>query len=115
MKLDDKLAGPAYLQVASGIREAISSGELKPGEKLPAGPKLAATFGVALMTVRRAIETLQSEGLLRSAPGVGVFVATAGTNGSDLATLQADLAALQQRVEHLEQIVIAAAEQSRAE
>jgi DNA-binding GntR family transcriptional regulator len=115
MKLDDKLAGPAYLQVASGIREAITSGELKPGEKLPAGPKLAATFGVALMTVRRAIETLQSEGLLRSAPGVGVFVAAAGTNASDLATLRADFETLQRRVEHLEQLVIDSSHRAGAE
>ncbi|TCO45205.1 regulatory GntR family protein [Kribbella antiqua] len=115
MKLDDKLAGPAYLQVASGIREAITSGELTPGEKLPAGPKLASTFGVALMTVRRAIETLQSEGLLRSAPGVGVFVAAAGTDDSDLATLRADFEALQRRVEQLEQLVLDASQRSGAE
>ena len=105
MKLDDRVPGPAYLQVASGIRAAITEGELEPGEKLPAGPKLAATFGVALMTVRRAIETLQSEGLLRSAPGVGVFVATAENNESELATLRADVDALRQRVEHIEQLV----------
>ncbi|WP_350280464.1 winged helix-turn-helix domain-containing protein [Kribbella sp. HUAS MG21] len=113
MKLDDKVTGPAYAQVASGIREAITSGELKPGEKLPAGPKLAATFGVALMTVRRAIETLQSEGLLRSSPGVGVFVASEGNNGSDLTTLRADLEALRQRVEQLEQLVAESARQPR--
>src|SRR3954452_13650138 len=98
MKLNDKLTGPAYLQVAAGIREAIVGGELKPGEKLPAGPKLAATFGVALMTVRRAIETLQSEGLLRSSPGVGVFVAASGDNGRDLTTLRSDVDELRQRV-----------------
>lgn len=115
MKLDDKVAGPAYLQVASGIREAITAGELKPGEKLPAGPKLAATFGVALMTVRRAIETLQSEGLLRSAPGVGVFVATPGNNGSELASLRADIETLRQRVEYLEQLVSDPSQPSKAE
>ncbi|MFI6827578.1 GntR family transcriptional regulator [Kribbella sp. NPDC050241] len=115
MKLDDQVAGPAYLQVASGIRKAIAGGELEPGEKLPAGPKLATTFGVALMTVRRAIETLQSEGLLRSAPGVGVFVATAENNGSELASLRADVDALRQRVEHLEQLVTDSSRQSQAE
>jgi GntR family transcriptional regulator len=115
MKLNDKLTGPAYLQVAAGIREAIAGGELKPGEKLPAGPKLAATFGVALMTVRRAIETLQAEGLLRSAPGVGVFVATPGNNGSEVESLRAEVDALRQRVERLERLVSDPALQSQAE
>src|SRR4051794_12177174 len=115
MKLNNAIAGPAYLKVAAAIREAIASGELKAGEQLPAGPRLAADFGVALMTVRRAIDTLRAEGLLRSAHGVGVFVASPDNNVSELDSLRADVDQLRRRVDHLEQLVSDPAEPSQAE
>jgi DNA-binding GntR family transcriptional regulator len=105
MKLNRSIAGPAYLKVAAAIREAIATGELKPGEQLPAGPKLATDFGVALMTVRRAIDTLRSEGLLRSSHGVGVFVASPDDYVSELESLRAEVVELRGRVVHLERLV----------
>ncbi|WP_144972178.1 winged helix-turn-helix domain-containing protein, partial [Mycobacteroides abscessus] len=58
-----------YEQIAHMLRQAITSGELAPGERLPAETKLAKTFGVARMTVRRAVQELRDEGLLVPAPG----------------------------------------------
>jgi DNA-binding GntR family transcriptional regulator len=102
MKLDDTSPAPTYVKVAAAIRQAIETGELRPGDQLPAGPKLASELGVALMTVRRAIDSLRDEGLLRSSHGVGVFVATNEVTESDVEALRRELEELRGRVERLE-------------
>lgn len=103
MKLNESASAPTYVKVADAIRTAIANGELAPGDQLPAGPKLAEQFGVALMTVRRAIDALRSEGLLRSSHGVGVFVAAGGNDDSELDSLREAVEQLTRRVDHLEQ------------
>lgn len=50
--------------LVAALREQILAGELSPGARLPS-EWLAARFGVARPTVRAAIQTLVSEGLLR--------------------------------------------------
>jgi 5'-deoxynucleotidase YfbR-like HD superfamily hydrolase/DNA-binding transcriptional regulator YhcF (GntR family) len=62
------------VKIAASIRAAILSGELAPGERLPSGPELARFFGVAGMTVQRAIRTLADEGFVRTKGGSGVYV-----------------------------------------
>jgi DNA-binding GntR family transcriptional regulator len=63
--------------VASGLREAIVSGQLAAGEKLRQ-VALAARFGVSTTPVREALAQLEREGLVRSNPqrGFVVFVPT---------------------------------------
>ena len=56
------------------LRHAITSRQLAPGERLPTETKLAAQFGVARMTVRRAVRELRDEGLLVPASGRGLAV-----------------------------------------
>ncbi|NED94209.1 GntR family transcriptional regulator [Phytoactinopolyspora alkaliphila] len=48
---------------------------LQPADVLPSERNLAELFGVSRVTVRAALKLLEDEGLLRSAPGVGTFVA----------------------------------------
>src|SRR5947209_482939 len=62
------------VKVAASIRAAILSGELEPGQRLPSGPELTKFFGVANMTVQKAIRTLADEGFVRTKGGSGVFV-----------------------------------------
>lgn len=63
-------------QIADHIREAVTTGSLQPGEKLPAEHELAASFNVARGTVREALRTLGANGLVRSSRGSkgGTFV-----------------------------------------
>lgn len=68
---DDK---PPYRQIAGMLRQAISSGQLTDGERLPSEAALIDHFGVARMTVRQAVQDLRSEGLVVSEHGRGVFV-----------------------------------------
>lgn len=70
-RADDK---PPYRQIASMLREAISSGQLVAEERLPSEAALIDHFGVARMTVRQAVQELRSEGLVISEHGRGVFV-----------------------------------------
>ncbi|AZS71459.1 GntR family transcriptional regulator [Streptomyces lydicus] len=58
-----------YLLIADILRNEIAGGGF--GEGLPSEAALMRTHGVARTTVRRALETLEKEGLIHSAPGVG--------------------------------------------
>lgn len=62
------------VQVAASIRAAILTGELAPGEQLPAGHELAKFYGVARGTIQSALRTLREEGFVRTHPGGGVYV-----------------------------------------
>ena len=62
------------VKIAASIRAAILNGELEPGQRLPSGPELTEFFGVANMTVQKAIHTLADEGFVRTKSGSGVYV-----------------------------------------
>jgi DNA-binding GntR family transcriptional regulator len=65
---------PPYQQVADDLREAITRGSLRPGEKLPSGRELARRYEVALMTIQKALAVLRTEGHVIPYQGRGVFV-----------------------------------------
>jgi GntR family transcriptional regulator len=58
-----------WQDVFAGLRDAIKSGEYKPGDTLPSELDLAAEYGVSRDTVRRALGRLTQEGLLTSGRG----------------------------------------------
>jgi GntR family transcriptional regulator len=66
--------GPAYLQLATLIKEKISNGEFSPGAKIPAESAMSKTYGVAIMTVRQAIQILAEKGILKRVHGSGTYV-----------------------------------------
>ncbi|MEV6639556.1 FadR/GntR family transcriptional regulator [Amycolatopsis sp. NPDC051371] len=63
-------------QVERQLKDAILTGKLTPGDKLPTETELAQQFGVSRPTVREALGGLASAGLIRKIPGVagGSFV-----------------------------------------
>lgn len=69
--------GPELIwqQVADDLRKDISSGTLPPGAKLPSEPELAEIYGVARVTVRTAMRSLEEAGLVVVTIGRGRFVA----------------------------------------
>jgi DNA-binding transcriptional regulator YhcF (GntR family) len=73
-ELDPDDPKQASQQIADRMRAAILTGRLGPGDKLPSQPDLAAHFGVARETVKRALDPLRSERLIVSRQGSGAFV-----------------------------------------
>ena len=61
--------------VVERLRELILSGELQPGQKLKNGIDLADDFGVAHLTMRRALRELELSGDIKIIHGRGIFVA----------------------------------------
>lgn len=72
--LDPSDARPVYRRIADALREAIESGDLAPGDKLPSESELMSRYGVAGGTVRQAIGVLRGEGVVIAEHGRGVFV-----------------------------------------
>ena len=56
-------AGSTYLDIAAGLREAVTAGRLEPGDLVPTVTDLAAWFHVARSTAQRAVTALGEEGL----------------------------------------------------
>ena len=66
---------PLFAQLKETIIEAISRNELRPGDQLPSQRELCKQYSMSHMTVRRAINELANEGIIRAIPGKGLFVA----------------------------------------
>jgi GntR family transcriptional regulator, phosphonate transport system regulatory protein len=64
-----------WRQIAGQIQGDIASGTCKPGTRLPTEAELSTRFGVNRHTVRRALEELSRDGLVRVEQGRGSFVA----------------------------------------
>ena len=71
----DKPDLPAYEQVKAFIKGHISRGDWKPGDPVPSESALGQQFGVARMTVNRALRELAAEGLVTRVQGSGTRVA----------------------------------------
>lgn len=67
-------AGTLVGQVAEALRDSVTSGSYKPGDKLPSEARIAASHGVSRTVVREAIAALRSDGLVEPRRGAGVFV-----------------------------------------
>lgn len=65
---------PEYPKIVEALRVSITSGELPKGSQMPSESTLAARFGVARNTIRRALAELQREGLIVTVPGKGWIV-----------------------------------------
>ncbi len=63
-----------YARVASMLRERIRAGEWGLGAQIPTVDELSRQYGVAEITLRQAVKTLGSEGLLLARRGKGTFV-----------------------------------------
>lgn len=71
------------------IKELITSGQLRPGDRLPPERKLSEQFGVGRTHVREALRKLEFYGILKTRPQSGTFVAAIGVNA--LSSLIADV------------------------
>ena len=78
------------------LSDRISNGSLRPGDRIPGEPALAAEHGVSRVTVRRALNRLASEGRVDRRAGAGTFVREAASNPAIEANLADVLARLKE-------------------
>ena len=73
--VDYKSGLPIYEQVYNGILHLADLGVLKPGDQLPSVRAVAAEAGVNPNTVQKAYAMLERDGVIRSVPGRGSYLA----------------------------------------
>lgn len=73
-EIDHEGPEPVYRQLAAILRAQIESGELRSGRPIPSERTLTQRYGVAVGTVKKAVEVLRSEGLVQTVIGRGIFV-----------------------------------------
>ena len=67
-------ATPIYRQIVRQITDAIAGGRIVGGERLPSHRDLAAQLVIAPLTVKKAYDDLEREGLITTQRGRGTFV-----------------------------------------
>ena len=75
--VDPKDPTPLYAQLDRGIRVAIATGRLRPGDQLPTVRQLAVDLRVNANTVAKVYLALEREGVVVTKRGVGTFIAEA--------------------------------------
>ena len=73
-------SGPLYQQIVDSIKREVLANRLIAGSALPSYRALAEQLLVSLITVKRAYEELEREGITFSRQGLGTFVAARGND-----------------------------------
>jgi GntR family transcriptional regulator len=74
VSIDSRDPTPIYAQLERGLRAAIATGRLAPGDQLPTVRELAVDLRVNANTVARVYAELERAGVLETRRGVGTFV-----------------------------------------
>ncbi|MEM7706443.1 MAG: GntR family transcriptional regulator [Pseudomonadota bacterium] len=81
---------PMYLQIMEQIKLRIAVGDWQPGFKLPSIRELAVDAKVSVITIKRAYQDLENEGVIVTQQGKGSFVAAVDDLGSRLKEAELD-------------------------
>lgn len=81
LDLSDATPEPRYAAIKQYFLNAISRGELKPGDRLQSEAELVEQFKVSRMTASRALRELQNAGIIVRFAGVGSFIAEPSPQG----------------------------------
>ncbi|MFT4231677.1 MAG: GntR family transcriptional regulator [Leucobacter sp.] len=74
LALDPTSAAPPFRQLHDAVVRGVSSGALRPGQKLPTIRALAARLGLAVNTVAAAYRALEESGVVEGRGRAGTFV-----------------------------------------
>ncbi|MDV6329970.1 GntR family transcriptional regulator [Asticcacaulis sp. 201] len=92
--------GALYEQIVLAVKREVAAGRLKPGEALPSLRVLAGDLMVSLITVKRAYEELERDGIIYLRQGLGAFVTDAGLRQVRQEKAEAATAALRAAVQY---------------
>jgi len=73
-RLDSRSGVPVYRQLIDQVLVAISSGLLRPGDRLPTVRQVAVDLSININTVVRAYKELEIRGTLSTQQGTGTFI-----------------------------------------
>ena len=65
---------PIYRQIVRQVTDAVAGGRLQPGSQLPSHRDLAAQLVIAPLTVKKAYDELEMQGLIVTLRGRGTFI-----------------------------------------
>ncbi|GAA1015934.1 GntR family transcriptional regulator [Acrocarpospora pleiomorpha] len=66
---------PAYVRIASELREKIKAGTLSAEDPVPSAAAICDKYDVSMITAKSALNLLRTEGLVYGIPGKGTYVA----------------------------------------
>ena len=79
VSIDPRDATPIYAQLERGLRAAIATSRLRPGDQLPTVRQLAVESRVNANTVARVYAELERAGVIETRRGVGSFISATPT------------------------------------
>lgn len=88
--LSQKDGRPMYEQIMAQIRNLIATGDWPSGYKVPSIRELAVASKVSVITVKRAYQELEREGLLVTRQGIGSFVESEDGLGTQIMQAEID-------------------------
>jgi GntR family transcriptional regulator len=74
VSIDQRDPTPIYAQLERGLRAAIATNRLRPGDQLPTVRQLAVDLQVNANTVARVYAELERAGVIETKRGVGSFI-----------------------------------------
>jgi GntR family transcriptional regulator len=72
--MTDTAALPKYLQVSERLARQVTAGLLRAGERLPPEREMAEGLGIAVGTLRKALDQLAAQGMLERVQGSGNYI-----------------------------------------
>src|SRR5262245_61427132 len=101
-RLDPRSSVATYMQLVQQVRQALRTGVLEPGDRLPTVREVAESLAINPNTVLKAYRHLEVEQLVDGRPGVGTFVvrSLAGPSLASQAALRDELVAWLSRARH---------------
>lgn len=73
--IDNSSRTPIYEQIKTQILELVSSGALKPGDKLPSLRSLSASMNLNINTIKKVFAELEADNVIVSVLGSGSYIA----------------------------------------
>jgi GntR family transcriptional regulator len=79
-------AEPIYRQLIGQVRRLVASGQLAPGDTLPSVRDVAQSLALNPMTVSKAYNLLEMEGIVQRRRGLGMAIAEGSRSGRSVAS-----------------------------
>lgn len=77
--ISHKSSEPIYEQICTQIKDMVLTGELIPGDMITSVRALAKELGIGVLTVQKAYDRLQQEGVIETVVGKGSYITAKNT------------------------------------